>query len=144
AVVRPIDDEPQRALHAALAAAGCRLVVCERAGEGMGASLACGVRAASDAAGWLIALADMPAIAPATIAAVAQALRTGHMAAAPFVGDRRGHPVGFSAACFEELARLTGDAGARSVLADHPPFRVAVDDPGALLDIDSPSDLKSP
>jgi molybdenum cofactor cytidylyltransferase len=144
AVVRPIDGEPQRALHAALADAGCRLVVCERAREGMGASLACGVRATSDAAGWLIALADMPAIAPATIAAVAQALRAGHMAAAPFVGDRRGHPVGFSAACFEELARLTGDAGARSVLADHPPFRVAVDDPGALLDIDSPSDLKSP
>lgn len=144
AVVRPIDDEPQRALHAALARAGCQLVVCERARGGMGASLACGVRATSDAAGWLIALADMPAIAPATIAAVAQALRAGHMAAAPFVGDRRGHPVGFSAACFEELARLTGDAGARSVLADHPPFRVAVDDPGALLDIDSPSDLKSP
>jgi molybdenum cofactor cytidylyltransferase len=144
AVVRPADDEPQRALHTALVDAGCRLVVCERAREGMGASLACGVRAASDAAGWLIALADMPAIAPATISAVAQALRAGHAAAAPFVGDRRGHPVGFSRACFVELARLTGDAGARNVLAAHPPFRVAVADPGALLDIDSPTDLQSP
>jgi CTP:molybdopterin cytidylyltransferase MocA len=36
---------------------------------------------------------------------------------------------------------LTGDAGARSVLVAHPPFRVAVDDPGALLDIDSAADL---
>lgn len=143
AVVRPIDGEPQRALHAALAQAGCRLAVCERAAEGMGASLACGVRATSDAAGWLVALADMPAIAPATIAAVTQALRAGHATAAPFVGERRGHPVGFSRACFEELARLTGDAGARSVLATHPPFRVEVGDPGALLDIDSPIDLKS-
>jgi molybdenum cofactor cytidylyltransferase len=141
AVVRPIDGPPQRSLHAALAAAGCRIVVCERAGEGMGASLACGARAARCAAGWVIALADMPAIAPATIAAVAQALRAGHTAAAPFVGERRGHPVGFGAACYEELARLTGDAGARSVLVARPPFRVAVDDPGALLDIDSAADL---
>ncbi len=144
AVVRPIDDEPQRALHAALAQAGCRLVVCESACEGMGASLACGVRATRQAAGWLIALADMPAIAPATIAAVAQALRAGHATAAPFVGTRRGHPVGFSRACFEELAQLTGDAGARGVLAAHPPFRVPVNDRGALLDIDSPADLQSP
>ncbi len=144
AVVRPIDAEPQRRLHTALAEVGCRLVVCERAVEGMGASIACGVRATRDAAGWLIALADMPAIAPATIAAVAQALRAGHAAVAPFVGDRRGHPVGFSRACFEELVQLAGDAGARSVLARHPPFRIAVDDPGALLDIDSPSDLESP
>ncbi|GAB4470702.1 MAG: nucleotidyltransferase family protein [Burkholderiaceae bacterium] len=144
AVVRPIENESQRTLHTALEDAGCRLVVCERAGEGIGASLACGVRAASDAAAWLIALADMPAIAPATIAAVAQALREGHTAAAPVVGGRRGHPVGFSRACYEALSRLTGDVGARSVLAAHPPFRVAVDDHGALLDIDSPSDLKSP
>ena len=141
AVVRPIDGDAQRALHAALEDAGCRLVVCEHACEGMGASLACGVRAASGADGWLIALADMPAIAPATIAAVADALRAGHATAAPFVGGRRGHPVGFSRSCFDELARLTGDSGARSALAEHPPFRVAVDDPGALLDIDSPSDL---
>ena len=144
AVVRPIDGEPQRALHAALAQADCRLVVCEHAREGMGASAACGVRATSDAAGWLIALADMPAIAPATIAAVAQALRAGHVTAAPYFGDRRGHPVGFSGSCFEELARLRGDDGARSVLAEHPPFRVAVDDPGALFDIDSPADRNPP
>lgn len=141
AVVRPIDGDAQRSLHAALADAGCRLVVCERAGEGMGASLACGVLAASSADGWLIALADMPAIAPATIAAVARALRAGHAAAAPFVGGRRGHPVGFSRACFDQLARSTGDSGARGVFAEHPPFRVEVDDRGALLDIDSPSDL---
>lgn len=144
AVVRPATCGAQRALHTVLAAVGCRLVVCDHADEGIGASLACGVRATRGAAGWLIALADMPAIAPATIAAVAQALRAGHMAAAPFVGDRRGHPVGFSAACFEELARLTGDAGARIVLDAHPPLRVAVDDPGALLDIDTPADLGWP
>jgi molybdenum cofactor cytidylyltransferase len=143
AVVRPIDDERQGALHALLADAGCRLVVCERAAEGMGTSLACGVRASETAGGWLIALADMPAIAPDTIAAVAAALRAGHASAAPFVGDRRGHPVGFARSCYAELARLEGDVGARAMLAAHPPFHVAVDDAGALLDIDAPSDLRT-
>src|SRR5436190_8596899 len=54
AVVRPGDAS----LAAALAGAGARVVVCPRADDGMGASLACGVRAASGARGWIITLAD--------------------------------------------------------------------------------------
>src|SRR5262245_17758217 len=60
AVVRP--DDP--ALAAALGAAGAQIVRCANAGDGMGASLACGVTAARDAAGWVVALADMPWILP--------------------------------------------------------------------------------
>lgn len=137
AVVRPAVTEPQRRLHALLTAEGCHLAVCERADDGMGASLACGVRAAADAAGWIVALADMPAVEPATIAAVAAALRNGADAAAPFYQGRRGHPVGFSRACFAELAALGADHGARSVLQAHPPVRIEVDDPGCLFDIDT-------
>jgi molybdenum cofactor cytidylyltransferase len=54
AVVRPGADA------SALAAEGCEVVVCERAAEGMGASLACAARAAGNADGYLVALADMP------------------------------------------------------------------------------------
>ena len=43
----------------------------------MGLSLACGVRASADAPGWVIALADMPYILPATIAALVRCLRRG-------------------------------------------------------------------
>src|SRR5262245_52302608 len=53
AVVRPPDDASQQRLHALLSDAGCELVICERAHEGMGSSLACGVRASADAKGWI-------------------------------------------------------------------------------------------
>lgn len=65
AVVRPDNKETARAL----AEAGCEVVVCERAIEGMGASLACAARAAGAADGYLVALADMPFVRPSTIAA---------------------------------------------------------------------------
>ncbi|MCX8005503.1 MAG: nucleotidyltransferase family protein [Burkholderiaceae bacterium] len=144
AVVAPPATETQRRLHDVLATAGCELIINERAADGMGRSLACGVRAAPQAAGWIVALADMPAVAPETIRAVAQAIAAGHLTAAPFVGGRRGHPVGFAHALYAELAALEGDTGARGVLATHPPWRVAVDDAGILRDVDTPADLIAP
>lgn len=138
AVVRPADSAAQRQLHRLLAAEGAQLVVCPEAEEGMGHSLACGVRSRSDAAGWVIALADMPAVSPATIAAIRDAIGRGNQTAAPVHHGRRGHPVGFGRACRDELLALQGDAGARGVLAAHPPLLIEVDDPGCLLDIDTP------
>jgi molybdenum cofactor cytidylyltransferase len=115
AVVRPDDA----ALAAALGAAGASIIRCANAAEGMGASLACGVSAAPGAAGWVVALADMPWILPSTLARVAAAIEDGAVVAAPFHGGRRGHPVGFSAACYAMLAALTGDEGAKAVVAAH-------------------------
>jgi molybdenum cofactor cytidylyltransferase len=143
AVVRPADDASQQRLHALLADAGCELVVCERAREGMGSSLACGVQASANAAGWVIALADMPAIEPGSIRAVAQALNEGYDTAAAFFGERRGHPVGFANSLYANLAALSGDDGARSVLVHQPPHRVSVADRGVLLDMDTPDGLKT-
>jgi molybdenum cofactor cytidylyltransferase len=139
-VLRPAHDEQQQRLHALLAAEGAQVAINSHANTGMGTSLACGVRACADADGWLIALADMPAIAPATIAAVRDALLRGHDAVAPRYRGRRGHPVGFSRTCRDELFALGGDAGARSIFLKHPPFLVDVDDPGCLLDIDTAAD----
>jgi molybdenum cofactor cytidylyltransferase len=136
AVVRPLDDPHQTELHALLRSEGCELVICEHAADGMGASLACGVRATEDADGWIVALGDMPMIAPATVISVVAALRTGHATVAPTWQGRRGHPVGFAAACREELLHLQGDRGARDVLVAHPPHLIDVDDPGILADID--------
>ncbi len=137
-VVRPVTSPLQQQLHQQLAAAGARLVICADAELGMGASLACGVRASMDAAGWVIALADMPALAPATIAAVRDALLRGHDACAPVFEGQRGHPVGFGSSCRAALLALTGDAGARSVLIEHPPLLIDITDPGCVLDIDTP------
>jgi len=139
AVVRPDDA----ALAAALGAAGARIVRCVDADDGMGASLACGVRATRDAAGWVVALADMPWIEPSTIARVAAAVAEGAPVAAPFHRGARGHPVGFSSACYAALAALTGDEGAKSVVAAHSDSlaRIDVDDAGTLRDIDTPADM---
>jgi molybdenum cofactor cytidylyltransferase len=139
AVVRPADSGSQHELHAQLAMEGAELVLCPDADAGIGRSLACGVRARPDAAGWLIALADMPEIRPSTIGAVRDAIAAGADAAAPAYAGQRGHPVAFGPACRAELLALTGDRGARGVLAAHPPRLIDVDDPGCLLDIDVPT-----
>jgi len=140
AVVR--DDD--RALAAQLGANGARIVRCSNADDGMGASLACGVQATPHARGWVVALADMPWITPATIARVAAAIAGGAHVAAPFHRGERGHPVGFGAACYEALAALTGDEGAKAIVAAEQDrvVRIDVDDAGILRDVDTPRDLE--
>ena len=140
AVVRPGD----RSVAASLSREGARVVVAPRADDGMGASLAAGVAVAGGADGFIVALADMPWVAPATIRAVAEALRDGASIAAPRHRGTRGHPVGFGAAHRDELAALAGDRGARAILdARAAAVRyVDVDDPGTLRDVDVPADLR--
>ena len=139
AVVRP--DE--HALTACLAAAGAEIHAFPNADEGMGVSLAFGVRQAADADGWLIALADMPLVAENDIRRVADALRAGAAIAVPVSGQQRGHPVGFSRRFFGELSALTGDIGARAILEKHAAEIVAVpvEDARTWHDIDTPEDL---
>ena len=122
---------------------GCQVTMFQGAARGMGASLAHGVAQARGADGWVIALADMPGIAPDTIKRVIAALEEGASIAAPVHKGERGHPVGFGAQLRDELLALDGDQGARAVVERH---REAVnlvecDDPGILLDIDRKSDL---
>jgi molybdenum cofactor cytidylyltransferase len=139
AVVRPGAPELERALRAA----GAEVTVCDRAAEGMGATLAHAVRAAGDAEGWVVALADMPFVRPETIRRVAEAIEGGAAIAAPQFGGERGHPVGFAGKFRAALGALAGDAGAREILKAHAAAvaRVEVDDPGVVRDIDTPADL---
>lgn len=108
--------------------------------RGMGESLAAGVAARADAQGWLVLPGDMPAVQPETLRAVAEALELQAVVYAQYRG-RRGHPVGFAAELFSELVQLTGDEGARRVVARFPSVGVEVDDPGVLLDVDTHADL---
>lgn len=142
AVVRP-EAKP---LSDLLRKEGCKVVVCEKASEGMGASLACAVRAAQDAEGFLVALADMPFIRSSTIAAVRDALAAGAPLVAPYFRARRGHPVGIAATFRRELEALEGDEGARKIVAANEESlqKIPVGDPGVLRDIDRPADLTPP
>lgn len=111
-----------------------------QAGLGMGYSIASGVSASSDASGWLVLPGDMPLVQPETLLAVAAQLGEHPVAYAQYKG-RRGHPVGFSAELYSELVTLTGDEGARRLLARYPAFAVNVNDAGVLVDIDTVDDL---
>lgn len=130
-------------LYEMLEQEGCQVVMFKDAARGMGATLAHGVGHARGADGWVIALADMPRIAPDTVKKIIAALQDGALVAAPVRNGERGHPVGFGAPLREELLALSGDQGARAVLDRH---RDAVrllefDDPGIILDIDRKADL---
>lgn len=139
AVVRPEDKR----LADVLDEVGCTVVSAEDAALGMGHSLAAGVAASGDAAGWLIALADMPRIEAASYRAVLAALQGGAAIARPHYRGQSGHPVGFAAMWRADLLGLQGDAGARAILQSAPGRVVAcpVDDAGVLFDIDTPRDL---
>ena len=139
AVVRP-GDFPLADL---LEQEGCRVIVCAQAARGMGASLGHGVDACRNADGWVVALADMPAIKSTTIAAIVRELAADRAIVAPAYKGQRGHPVGFGKHFGAQLAALDGDAGARDIIAAHTDEMVLIecDDPGVLQDIDRREDL---
>ena len=121
-----------------------RWIECADAAQGMAASLVCGVRANSDATGWLIGLADMPAVPVSAIAAVRNALLGGAALAAPSRAGRRGHPVGFASHYYGQLLDLQGDNGARRLLERDISHvtDIRIDDAGIFADIDAPGDLQ--
>jgi molybdenum cofactor cytidylyltransferase len=109
----------------------------------MAASLACGVHANHQAAGWLIGLADMPALPSAAIAAVRDSLSDGANLAATSYAGQRGHPVGFAPSYYDELLALQGDSGARSLVERDRANLVLtkITSNGIHADVDMPSDL---
>lgn len=113
--------------------------------EGMAASLRAGAAVASrtGASGLLVHLADMPEIVAADfaalIAAFAQDPTRIHRATA--ASGAPGHPVLFPRRLFPALARLSGDTGARALLAAEGDIRhVALPAARALTDLDTPED----
>ena len=110
------------------------------AARGMGYSIAAGVAERSGASGWLVLPADMPLVKPGSLLAVASALEQHPVVFAQHRG-RRGHPVGFAAELYSELILLDGDEGARRLVARYPAHGEELDDPGVLLDVDTPADL---
>lgn len=112
---------------------------------GMGTSLATGANAVfREAEAMFIVLGDMPRLKTNTLLTLLAALdlQRGHDIVVPVHDGRRGHPVLFAKRYFTRLCALSGDTGARDLLNKHPERfdAVNVDDPGTLLDIDTPGD----
>ena len=113
---------------------------------GMGHVLASTLAQAGD--DWeavVVLLGDQPLVPGGAVARVVEAWRSG---AGPVVtatyGGRPGHPRLFDRGLLPELLRLTGDTGARDLLATHPDrvHRVEVGDLGSDTDIDVEADLE--
>jgi molybdenum cofactor cytidylyltransferase len=139
AVVPPDDG----GVGALLSGLGCEISVCADADSGMAASLVHAIRysLSHDPSAWLVALGDMPRVAPATLRLLADALAAGAPIAAPVMDGRRGNPVGFGRVHLDALLGLQGDQGARRLLQTFPVTELAVQDPGIFKDIDTPADL---
>lgn len=144
AIVRSGHD----ALIAQLQPIGLNIVTCPADKTEMADSLALAIEAATifevAQAGYVIALADMPFIQPATILKIAAAVRAGAQIAVPCYRGQRGHPVGFAARFRQELLEVSGDIGARALIKRHNDALVLIDcdDPGIIADIDTPEDLR--
>jgi molybdenum cofactor cytidylyltransferase len=108
-------------------------------------SIKCGLRAVTahaDAA--IIHLVDHPTVRSETYTRlVGEYKLSGKPIVVVQYGGRRGHPVLFDRSIFAELERTPVEVGARAVVrADNDRVMYAeVDDPGVLLDLDTPADL---
>ena len=112
---------------------------------GMGHVLASTLAQAGD--GWeavVVLLGDQPLVPGGAVARVVEAWRAG---AGPVVtatyGGRPGHPKLFDRRLLPDLLRLTGDTGARDLVAAHPDWvhQVEVGDLGSDADVDVEADL---
>ena len=98
-----------------------------------------GVEAAIGEQGYLFALGDMPQITGKTMLKVAEALKSSETIAVPVSNGRRGHPVAIGSAHRDALLVLTGDRGARPILAKNAAnvVEVSVEDEGIFVDVDT-------
>jgi len=114
--------------------------------RGQLSSLQAGIEAVrSDIDGIMIHLADHPTVRVDTFRAVLSSYgRGGEQIVIARYQGRRGHPVIFDRSIFDELIHASDTEGARAVVnAD--PSRVSyvdVDDPGVVLDLDTPEDVE--
>ena len=143
-VTRWLVTSPERGEVIRLAEAyGCQVVLLDS--SGMGDSIAAAVKATAGANGWLVLPADLPLIQASTLQQLALQLAQLESrelrVIQPFYQGQKGHPVAFSRAAAKELAELSGDLGAASIVrnaAENQRLRRwDCDDIGCVLDVDT-------
>ncbi|MFV3128602.1 NTP transferase domain-containing protein [Niveispirillum sp. KHB5.9] len=115
-------------------------------GDGLSATLKAGLAALpEDVDGVIVLLGDMPRVTAGIIDRLVAAFSPtdGRGIIVPTCGGQRGNPVLWDRAYIAEMMALTGDAGAKSLIAQHKGVvcEVAVEDAGVLLDVDTPEAL---
>ncbi|QTF93534.1 nucleotidyltransferase family protein [Halomonas sp. BM-2019] len=140
-VVVGIGDDP---VHLGIAK-DIGTIVAETAEQGMGASLAAGIRMLRDesqAAAVAVMLGDMPWVSRESFALLCTQ-STDQAIVRPRFRGQAGHPVLFGRRFWPDLELLAGDQGARTVVQQHRDacIEIEVQDPGVVRDVDRPVDL---
>lgn len=105
---------------------------------GMLSSVQAGLRALhKDVAAAFIQPADMPSITKSAIKQLARGYAAG-WSVAPWYGDRRGHPLLLDRSRWAAMLALEAPARPREALDKSRLRLVPVDEPGVLVDIDTP------
>ena len=129
-----------------LAGRGVTFVENTEFAEGLSASLTRGLGAtAADADGVLVVLGDMPAIRPPHLNRLIAAFNPveGRAICVPTTAGKRGNPVLWSRAFFDQIRAVVGDVGARHLIGENldDVCDVAIDDDAIFLDVDTPDAL---
>lgn len=129
-----------------ISTAGLKVVHNDAYEQGMGTSLRTGLAAVdpeSNAA--LVVLGDQPFVRAGTLDQIIECHRSSKpQIVLPLYKGFRGNPVLLDRSVFPEVLQLSGDVGCRAIFGNHTEgiYKLAVDDPGILLDIDNSEDLK--
>jgi molybdenum cofactor cytidylyltransferase len=139
---------PEAVREALSGVTGVELVENPHWPSGQLSSLLAGLAAVDgpDVAAVAVSLVDVPLVRPATVAALVAAWRaSGAPVVRPALGDRHGHPVIFDRSTFAALRAAPPEIGAKAVIAAHRAavLDLAVDDPGALRDVDTPGEYEA-
>jgi molybdenum cofactor cytidylyltransferase len=113
--------------------------------DGLSTSLRAGLRALpAGIDGALILLGDMPEVEASVLTALMAAFTGANAICVPVRHGRRGNPVLWGRSYFAEMMRLTGDTGAKPLMARHEArlIEVEVATDSIFEDIDAPEDLE--
>ncbi|HEX3954267.1 MAG TPA: molybdopterin-binding/glycosyltransferase family 2 protein [Stellaceae bacterium] len=114
--------------------------------EGLSTSVKCGIAALPpDIDGVIICLGDMPLVAARDIERLIAAFNPleGRAIIVPTRNGKRGNPVLWAKRFLPEMALLSGDVGARNLIAEHAELvaEIEMDSDSVLVDIDTPAAL---
>jgi molybdenum cofactor cytidylyltransferase len=132
------------AVAEALTGLPCKIVHASDWAAGISTSIRVGIEALQrEQKGLFLFLGDMPQAPVHLCHELANLAQRSGFAARPMYGDVPGHPVAFVNAALPALLALTGDEGAGSILRGAGPklAYLPTTDEGAILDVDTPSDL---
>jgi molybdenum cofactor cytidylyltransferase len=129
---------------AALHGLGVTVILNLEYADGLSTSLRAGVSALPTGIdGALILLGDMPEVEDSVLRALMAAFTRGSAICIPVRHGRKGNPVLWGSRYFPEMMELTGDAGAKPLMARHQAqlIEVEVATDSIFRDVDAPDDL---